>query len=204
MAAREPAPVLAACGLAFEAALAAGPHTATTPGPARLGEWLEALLDERRGERLAPRCDPWRDVPLDPWRDGRHDAQLDERVDARAGARHAAEPTGPVVAGTEDPPPRADPAWAGIISFGCAGALDPDLAPGTCVLATGVQTADGFLSADAAWLCSLARRLPDAVHGELAGLDAPLMTVGERHRQGARTDIDSQVAERAVDRQLAR
>ena len=207
MAAREPAPVLAACGLAFEAALAAGPGVVAVcgPGPARLGEWLEALLDERRGERLAPRCDPWRDVPLDPWRDGRHDAQLDERADARAGARHAAEPTGPVVAGTEDPPPRADPAWAGIISFGCAGALDPDLAPGTCVLATGVQTADGFLSADAAWLCNLARRLPDAVHGELAGLDAPLMTVGGkaalwRSSGACAVDMESHAAARFAQR----
>lgn len=69
---------------------------------------------------------------------------------------------------------------AGILSFGCAGALDPGLAPGTCVLATGVQTADGFLCADAAWLGSLARSLPDAVHGELLGLDAPLLTARDK------------------------
>lgn len=115
-------PVLAACGLAFEAALAAGPGVTAVcgPGPDRLGGTL--------AERL---------------RD----------------------------AGT---------AWAGILSFGCAGALDPGLAPGTCVLATGVQTVEGFLCADAAWLRGLARRLPDAATGELAGIDAPLLAAANK------------------------
>jgi len=115
-------PVLAACGMAFEAALAAGPGVGAVcgPGPARLAAMLAAQLGS----------------------DG-------------AG-------------------------WGGILSFGCAGALDPDLAPGTCVLATGVQTGEGFLSADADWLRALARRLPAAVSGELAGVDAPLGTAADK------------------------
>jgi len=156
MAPREPAPVLAACGLAFEAALAAGPGVMAVcgPGPARLANRLDALLDARL------------------------DARLDEEPDAWRAAQLAAHGGGQ----PDDRPLRADPAWAGIISFGVAGALDPDLAPGTCVLATGVQTADGFLCADAAWLRNLARRLPDAVHGELAGLDAPLLAAVDKAR----------------------
>jgi hopanoid-associated phosphorylase len=115
-------PVLAACGMAFEAALAAGPGVVALygPGAARLAAVLAAQL-------------------------------------------------GPGAV-----------RWGGILSFGCAGGLDPGLAPGTCVLATGVQTAQGFLCADADWLRALARRLPAAVSGELAGIDAPLMTAADK------------------------
>jgi len=117
------APLLAACGLAFEAAIAAGPgvHAVCGPGRQRLGAGLDAL----------------------------------------AGAGPAA--------------------FAGIFSFGCAGALDPHLAPGTVVLATGVHTAEGYLSADPAWLQALMRVLPDAAAGELAGLDAPVLAAADKH-----------------------
>lgn len=166
MAAREPLPVLAACGLAFEAALAAGPGVvaACGPGPARLAARLDALLDGRRDTESAPR----------------QAGRLKEGLHARVAVPSAAQPAAHVAGETEERLPRAEPAWAGILSFGCAGALDPGLAPGTCILATGVQTADGFVCADAAWLRSLARRLPQAVHGELAGLDAPLTSARDK------------------------
>jgi len=142
-----PAPVLAACGLAFEAALAAGPGVTAVcgPGSVRLGQTLAERLRET---------------------------------------------------GTE---------WAGILSFGCAGGLDPSLAPGTCVLATGVQTADGFLCADAAWLRGLARRLPGAVAGELAGIDAPLLSPADKaelwRASGAcAVDMESHAAARIASR----
>jgi hopanoid-associated phosphorylase len=65
---------------------------------------------------------------------------------------------------------------AGIISFGCAGALDPGLAPGTCVVATGVLAGDEIIAADAAWVRLLLACLPGAWPGKLAGLDLPLLT----------------------------
>jgi hopanoid-associated phosphorylase len=65
---------------------------------------------------------------------------------------------------------------AGIISFGCAGALDPGLAPGTCVVATGVVAGDEVIAADAAWVRVLLACLPGAWPGKLAGLDLPLLT----------------------------
>jgi hopanoid-associated phosphorylase len=111
-------PVLAVCGLGFEAAIAAGPGVVTVrgPGPARVAAGLEALL----------------------------------------GA------------------PSPSPSWAGIISFGCAGALNPGLAAGSCVVATAVLTRDEVLPADAAWVRILLERLPGAWPGKLAGLDGPL------------------------------
>jgi hopanoid-associated phosphorylase len=191
MAAREPLPVLAACGLAFETALAAGPGVVAVcgPGPGRLAARLDALLDER------------------------HDARADPgQAERLNGGLHACEAVAPAarlaahVAGdTGGRPARAEPAWAGILSFGCAGALDPGLAPGTCILATGVQTADGFLCADAAWLRSLARRLPQAVHGELLGLDAPSINARDkaglwRSSGACAVDMESHAAARIARR----
>lgn len=144
-------PVLAACGLAFEAALAAGPGVAVVcgPGPERLSARLDACLAM--------------------------------------------------------PPGSAAQSWSGILSFGCAGALDPGLAPGTCVLATGVQTGEGFLCADPDWLRGLARCLPGAVAGELAGLDAPLLDAADKARlwrdSGAcAVDMESHAAARVARR----
>jgi hypothetical protein len=68
------------------------------------------------------------------------------------------------------------PFWAGIISFGCAGGLDPDLAAGDCIVATSVLTPDGLVPTDPDWSRALLERLPDARPGLLAGVDAPLAT----------------------------
>jgi len=191
MAAREPLPVLAACGMAFEAALAAGPGVVAMcgPGPGRLAEQLDALLDARRDSRPAPR----------------QAGRLNENVHARAAVPSAAPLAAHVAGETEERLACAEPAWAGILSFGCAGALDPELAPGTCILATGIQTADGFLCADAAWLRSLARCLPRAVHGELAGLDAPLTSARDkavlwRSSGACAVDMESHAAARIARR----
>jgi hopanoid-associated phosphorylase len=68
----------------------------------------------------------------------------------------------------------AHPAWAGILSFGCAGALDPGLRAGDCVVASCVAGGPDTLAADPAWMHALAAHLPRARCGPLAGLDAPL------------------------------
>jgi hopanoid-associated phosphorylase len=152
-------PLLAVCGLAFEAAIAAGPGVVTVcgPGPGRLAARLEEVLDGRSAGRSAG---------------------------PRAGARSA---------------------WAGIISFGCAGALDPALVAGTCIVATGVETRDGLLGADPAWVRALMHRLPAAREGRLAGLDLPLATPGDKARlwrdSGAcAVDMESHVAAAAARR----
>lgn len=141
------APLLAACGLAFEAAIAAGPGVVAVrgPGPQRLSAGLDAL--------------------------------------AAAGSL----------------------AFAGILSFGCAGGLDPELAPGTVVLATGVHTAEEYLGADPAWLEALMRLFPDAAAGELIGLDAPLPAAFDKRAlwrsAGARiADMESHAAALAARR----
>lgn len=68
----------------------------------------------------------------------------------------------------------APPPWCGILSFGCAGALDPSLRAGDCVLASSVTSGAATFAADPVWMQALAGRLPQARCGALAGLDAPL------------------------------
>jgi len=136
-------PVLAVCGLAFEAAIAAGPDVVTACGP-RAARLAAHLLQDARG-------------------------------------------------------------WAGVISFGCAGALDPGLPAGACVLASGVWTRQGVLPTDPAWLHALAARLPGARLGCVAGLDEPLLAGADKMRlwrdSGAcAVDMESHVAALAAQR----
>jgi hopanoid-associated phosphorylase len=85
-----------------------------------------------------------------------------------------------VEAGLEALLSRAPSSWAGIISFGCVGALDPGLAAGTCVVATGVLTRDEVMPADAAWVRALLSHLPGAWPGKLAGIDVPLVSGADK------------------------
>jgi adenosylhomocysteine nucleosidase len=60
----------------------------------------------------------------------------------------------------------------GIISFGIAGGLAPDLVAGDWVIAAGVQTDRGRLSTDRGWARRLLAALPGAVHADIVGVDA--------------------------------
>jgi hopanoid-associated phosphorylase len=139
------APVLVVCGLAFEAAIAAGPGVLTVcgPGPQRVGERIDALLAMR--------------------------------------------------------------AASGILSFGCAGALDPALHAGDCLVASGVRAGAACVATDPLWVQALLARLPQASAGLLAGLDAPLVTGAGKARLwaacGARAvDMESHAAALAARR----
>lgn len=172
----DPGPrVLAVCGLAFEAAIAAGPGVVTVcgPGPARIEAWLDARLD----------------------------ARLDAQLDAQLG-----DPLGDPRSRLDDAPGASGRApWSGIISFGCAGALDPGLAPGSCVVASSVLCGGELVASDPVWTRALLHRLPCARPGRLAGLDAPLRSSADKARlwreSGAcAVDMESQAAARAARR----
>jgi hopanoid-associated phosphorylase len=96
-------------------------------------------------------------------------------------------------------------AFSGVLSFGCAGGLDPRLRPGDCVVATGVRAASGTFDADPAWTRSLIDHLPRASLGVVAGLDAPLAGHDAKARlwqdSGARAvDMESHAAAEAARR----
>lgn len=142
--------VIIVCGLAFEAAIAAGPGLATVlgPGPRQVLAGVDALV--------------------------------------------AAQPDGAR-------------AFSGILSFGCAGGLDPSLRPGDCVIASGVRAGAAAFDADAAWALALSERLPHARRGMIAGLDAALAAHDAKARlwqdSGAlAVDMESHAAALAAQR----
>ncbi|MGJ7917802.1 squalene--hopene cyclase [Massilia sp. LXY-6] len=117
------------------------------------------------------------------------------------GPRRVAERLDALLAGH----PEGAQGWAGILSFGCAGGIDPSLQPGACVLASGVWTAAGPIAVDQAWSRALLARLPQAREGLLAGLDAPLATRSAKARlwreAGVRAcDMESHAAALAARR----
>ena len=61
-----------------------------------------------------------------------------------------------------------------VISFGIAGGLAEDVAPGTWLVARAVVAASARWPCDAAWVRILAERLRGALTVDLAGVDAPI------------------------------
>jgi hopanoid-associated phosphorylase len=97
------------------------------------------------------------------------------------------------------------PGCRGLISFGCAGALDPALRPGDCVLPQAVLTPEGAVAVDPAWHEALRHMLPYAHGGILAGADAPVASVSDKARlwraSGAcAVDMESHLAALAARR----
>jgi len=62
----------------------------------------------------------------------------------------------------------------GLISFGVAGGLDPQLKPGTCIIGSEIITERGRMPTDHQWSQRLLQALPNPVHGALVGVGAPV------------------------------
>jgi hopanoid-associated phosphorylase len=95
------------------------------------------------------------------------------------------------------------PATRGIVSFGLAGGLALGLRPGTCIIARGVLTLGEGFSTDTTWAHAMLARLPDATHGDLAGVDRPILLAAEKRTLHARTgavavDMESHIAGRVA------
>src|SRR5262249_2310649 len=90
---------------------------------------------------------------------------------------------------------------AGIISFGIAGGLAPDLDAGDWVVGSGVRTGHGDFPTDRGWARALLEALPSAVHAEIVGTDTAIAEPEEKRRLHLRTgavavDTESHVAAR--------
>jgi adenosylhomocysteine nucleosidase len=89
----------------------------------------------------------------------------------------------------------------GMISFGVAGGLSPDMAIGTVVLANTIVSSNGRFTVDPIWFDRLACRLPKAVHASIVGVDRPVSEAQEKARLGVMTgaavvDMESHIAAR--------
>jgi adenosylhomocysteine nucleosidase len=66
------------------------------------------------------------------------------------------------------------PDCRGLVSFGVAGGLDPNLKPGACVVASAIVSGNTRMATDPEWSEQLVKTIPDAVYGILAGVRAPV------------------------------
>ena len=88
---------------------------------------------------------------------------------------------------------------SGIISFGIAGGLAPDLIAGDWVVASGVKTGKDVIATDRAWAQRLLELLPNAIHAHVLGVDSVIAGPGEKlqlHDEtgAAAVDMESHVA----------
>ncbi len=92
---------------------------------------------------------------------------------------------------------------SGIISFGIAGGLAPDLAAGDCIIASAVRVGRELFAADRNWAQSLLAAIPGAIHAEIAGSDAIVAHPEDKrrlHREtgAAAVDMESHIAARVA------
>jgi hopanoid-associated phosphorylase len=94
------------------------------------------------------------------------------------------------------------PSCAGIISFGIAGGLDPELRTGTTIVASSVIGANGVrsgLPTDERWTELLMRACPQQIHAPVLGVDAPVTEPIDKLRLfrqtgAAAVDMESHIA----------
>jgi len=89
----------------------------------------------------------------------------------------------------------------GVISFGIAGGLAPHLLPGQWVVASAIISDRDHHSTDPDWSKRLLRALPGAMHGKIAGIDAPVADPPAKRALHDRTgaivvDMESHLAAR--------
>ena len=92
---------------------------------------------------------------------------------------------------------------SGIISFGTAGGLAPDLEPGDWIVAEAIVTGARRWEADIAWSARLLDRLPHATHAVVASFDVPVAGASDKRALHERTgaaavDMESHVAARVA------
>jgi hypothetical protein len=92
----------------------------------------------------------------------------------------------------------------GIVSFGVAGGLYPDLRSGDIVVASEVVGPNGSIPTDDAWSAWLLSSIPTSVYGRIAGVDLPVSANTSRTelrlRSGAlAADMESHVIARVAE-----
>jgi hopanoid-associated phosphorylase len=90
---------------------------------------------------------------------------------------------------------------AGIISFGIAGGLAPELVAGDFIVGAAVMAGPRSFPTDEAWARQLLRAMPHARYGQIVGMDAPIASAAEKQQLHARTgavavDNESHIAAR--------
>jgi hopanoid-associated phosphorylase len=92
----------------------------------------------------------------------------------------------------------------GIISFGVAGGLAPDLIPGDCVVASSIIDHPAVRPTDPLWSRRLADMIPDARHGPIVGVNSVVSNPADKRTLHAFTravavDMESHLVARLAD-----
>jgi adenosylhomocysteine nucleosidase len=93
----------------------------------------------------------------------------------------------------------------GLISFGVAGGLAPDLKPGTCVIGSAILDGDEQRQTDMRWAQRLMRIIPGSVYGPIIGVRQPVADASDKRALHEETgalvvDMESHVVARAAAR----
>ena len=75
----------------------------------------------------------------------------------------------------------------GIISFGIAGGLTPDLKPGACIVARSVVTGDRRYHSHREWFDRLGATIPGSIHADIAGAAAPVCSPSDKRKMALAT-----------------
>jgi len=78
-------------------------------------------------------------------------------------------------------------AYQGLVSFGVAGGLAPQLPTGACVVGSHVLSGSKSMPTDRAWSEKLLRTIPGAVSGALLGVSAPVAHPRDKRELYAKT-----------------
>lgn len=92
---------------------------------------------------------------------------------------------------------------SGLISFGVAGGLAPQLAPGTCVIGSEILDGGERRVTDARWSQRLLRTIPGSIHGAIVGVREPIAHADAKRALHEETgaiavDMESHVVARAA------
>lgn len=91
------------------------------------------------------------------------------------------------------------PECGGILSFGIAGGLDPDLRTGTQLVASSVVAENGTIATDEDWSRSLLKSHPRAIHAPILSVEEAVVDPASKDRHFQRTgavavDMESHIA----------
>ena len=75
----------------------------------------------------------------------------------------------------------------GIISFGIAGGLTPELKSGACIVARSIVTGDRRYHSHREWFDRLRAAIPGSIHADIAGAETPVCSPGDKRKMAVAT-----------------
>jgi hopanoid-associated phosphorylase len=75
----------------------------------------------------------------------------------------------------------------GIVSFGIAGGLTPEVEPGACIVARSIVTGDRKYPSHLEWFDRLRAAIPGSIHADIAGAATPVCSPGDKRKMALAT-----------------